>query len=82
VDETILKPKDILGHLAKHSDAVQLFLEKYQDLLEMYEEATRTQVRDHDHVLHTEWIKKILVEKKHELRTIQTFIKKHERFWV
>jgi hypothetical protein len=78
----ILKPKDILGHLGKHSDAVQMLLEKYEDLLDAYVDATLELVRDRDHVLHTEWIKKILVEKKQELRTVQTFIKKHERFWV
>ena len=83
VDGTmILKPKDILGHLGKHSDAVQMLLEKYEDLLDAYVDATLELVRDRDHVLHTEWIKKILVEKKQELRTVQTFIKKHERFWV
>jgi hypothetical protein len=76
---TTLKPKEILSHLKSHSYRVNLLLEKYKDLLDVYRD---TELTDKDHVLHTEWIRKIMVEKNHESRTIYTFMKKHEKFWV
>ena len=77
---TMLKPKDILSHLKSHSNRVNLLVEKYKELLDVYREDT--ELIDKDYVLHTEWIRKILVEKNHESRTIYTFMKKHEKFWV
>lgn len=74
-----LKPKDILGHLRCHETSVQLFLRNYEDLLGLY---TESLIRDRDHLLHTEWVRKIITEKNKEAQTVQKFIRKHERFWV
>lgn len=79
VDHAFLKPKEVSSHFKHHGVSNDTLLYKYEDLLEAHEEAL---IQDRDHVLHTAWIRKVVEEKRREGRTIQKFIKKHERWWI
>ena len=74
-----LPPKQVATHFEQHAATTRSLVEKYEGLLQVYKNSP---VRDADHVLHTEWIRKVLREKRKEERAVQKFIHKHERWWI
>lgn len=76
---TFLLSKEVSLHLQAHRTLNDTLLQKYQELQECYQSVS---VVGQDDVLHTEWIRKVIREKRKESRVIHKFIKKHERWWI